>query len=114
MKATIPAILVAAALVMASAPAMAAAEKAAANDGATSVAEMMQRMQERQLRARLVKEGRWAQVRELDEDIAKRMREKQDAQYAKVNEDLDRNGNVEGAGQGALLNECGPDELHPR
>lgn len=111
MKTTIQSILVAAALVTASASGMAAAEEVTANNGATSVAEMMQRKQERQSRALLGTEGRWNQVRQLDEDNASRMREQQENRYTKVNEMLGRSGSGEGPDRGLLLNECAPDKL---
>jgi hypothetical protein len=111
MKTTIQSILVAAALVTASASVMAAAEGVAANNGATSVVEMMQRKQEHQLRARLVAEGRWDQVRQLDDDHAKRTGEEQETRYKKVNEGLGRSANVEGPDQSPLLNECDPGKL---
>ena len=111
MKVMVLSILVAAALVTASASGMAAAEGAAASNGATSVAEMMQRKQDRQLRAQLVTEGRSNKVRQMDESDAIHMREKQEYRYAKVNEVLGRTGNVGGPDRGPLLDECDPVKL---
>jgi hypothetical protein len=96
MKTTIQSMLVAVALVTASASGMAPAAEVAANNGATSVAEMMQKKQERHLRAQLVTESRPNPVRQLDEGNTTRKREKQENRYTKINKELGRRGNAEG------------------
>jgi hypothetical protein len=105
MKTTIQLLLIAAALAMASASGIAATEAVGANNGATSVAEMMQRKQDHQLRAQLVTEGRGNEVWQLDEDNARRMREKTEDRYTTVNKVLSRSSNVEGPDRVTPLNE---------
>jgi hypothetical protein len=103
MKTTIHLMLIAAALVMA--PASGMAEAAGANNGATSVAEMMQRKQDHQLRAQLVTEGRGNEVWQLDEDNARRMRDEKESRYTTLNRVLSRSSNVEGPDRGTPLND---------
>jgi hypothetical protein len=55
---------------------------------ATSVAEMLQRKQETQLREQLALQGRADAVRELDQAQAKRLEEQKERTLAKINEDL--------------------------
>lgn len=109
MKTAIQSILVAALLVTLSGPAAAAPE---ADNGATSVSEMMQRKHEHQMRAQLVAEGRWDQVRQMDEESAERLREKSDDRYTRTNEALGHAGKVRGADDVQIINECAPEKLH--
>ena len=111
MKTTIRLLLAAAVLAATSAAALAAAEGITDNNGATSVAEMMHRKHERQLRALLVSEGRADEVRQLDEDNATQMREEQENRYNKANAALARGGNADVQAQDPLLNGCDPYKL---
>ncbi len=114
MKTTIQLLLVAAALLTTSAPALAAAMEVTVNNSDTSVAEMMQSKQERQLRAQFVADGNWNEVRQLDEGKAARTREKQGNRYTKANEALGRTGSAKGPDQELLINECDTEKLRIR
>jgi hypothetical protein len=112
MKTTIQSLLVAAVLLTASAPGLTATAEPAAAHGATSVTEMLQRKHEHQLRAQLIAEGRWDEVRQLDTQHAMRMGEERENRYSKVNETLGHGSNAKGSGEGQLLNQCDPGKLH--
>ena len=56
----------------------------------SSVAEMLQLKQEHQLREQLVREGRWDEVRLLDEERARRQRAQAKQTLIKMNADLAR------------------------
>lgn len=88
-------ILVAAALLLAASGALAGGDNMSA-PGAPSVAEMLQRKQEHQLRGQLAKEGRWDEIRQMDQDQARRLHEQQEKIYMKENGRLSRSGTVEG------------------
>jgi len=78
--------------------------------GAPSVADMLQRKHEHELRAELVAQGRWDEVRKLDEESTRRLRERQEQSYDKLNQQLLRSGNVDGP-VSAVVNACEPDSL---
>jgi hypothetical protein len=111
-KTTIQSILVAAVLLTASAPGLAATAEPAAAHGATSVAEMLQRKHEHQLRTQLVAEGRLEEVRQLDAQHATRVQDERENRYSKVNETLGHGSNAKGRGEGQMLNQCDPAKLH--
>lgn len=111
MTTTIQTILAAAVLLTACASGAVAAEPAAANSGATSVSEMMQRKHLHKLRARLVAEGRTDEVRRLDESNAARLREEQENRYTKANEAIGRGSHAKRNGDLEMLNDCEPEKL---
>lgn len=75
----------------------------------SSVAEMLQLKQEHQLRAQLVKEERWDQVRQLDEAQAQRQRLKAKQTLTRMNAEFARESTsdvpLSGDGDGSF---CGP------
>ena len=81
--------------------------------GAPSVADMLQRKHEHEWRAELVAQGRWDEVRKLDEENARRLRERQEQSYDKLNQQLLRSGNVDGP-VNAIVNACEPDSVRLR
>jgi hypothetical protein len=61
----------------------------------SSVAEMLQRRQEHQLREQLAKEGRWDEVRQMDDEQLRRQQVQKKQALTKVNAELAREGTVE-------------------
>ena len=73
---------------------------AAGVDGApatrmSSVTEMLQRKQEHQLREQLVKDGRWDEIRELDEAQVRRQQVQIKQTLTRMNSELAREGSVD-------------------
>ena len=81
---------------------------------ASSVAEMLQKKQESRLRDQFVKEGRWDDVRTLEEAQARRERERQQKIVAQVNDDLARSARAETPATNALLDACDKETLRMR
>jgi Spy/CpxP family protein refolding chaperone len=106
-------IFVATALLLAASGAAAAADMPS-ETGATSVAEMLQRKQEHQLCDQLAREGRWDEIRQIDEEQTKRLREQQEKRYVTVNETLSRSNYVAGPGNETLVNECNRESMRLR
>lgn len=103
------AILIAAALLLA-ASGVQAGEDSPPTTGAPSVADMLQRKQEHQLREQLAREGRWDEIKKMDEDKARRLHEQLEKAYLKVNQQLSRSGNVDGP-VSTINNACEADSL---
>lgn len=61
----------------------------------SSVTEMLQRKQEHQLREELVKEGRWDEVRALDEAQVRRQQVQTKQTLSRMNTELAREGSVD-------------------
>jgi hypothetical protein len=61
----------------------------------SSVAEMLQRRQENQLREQLTREGRWAEVRQMDEEKLRRQQVLAKQTLTRINAELAREGTVE-------------------
>ena len=84
----------------------------AAADGpapASSVAEMLQRKQEHQLREQLAKEGRWDEVRQMDEEKLRRLQVQTKQTLTKLNAELAREGTVETQVNGdGVMSFCAP------
>ena len=101
-------ILIAAALLLTAASVQAGGDNTPAMR-ANSVAELMQRKQELLLREQLAKEGRWDEIRQMDEEQARRLQAHRNQSLKKLNEELAREGPVDapaGGGVGSLL--CDP------
>ena len=99
-------ILIAAALLLAAFSVPVVADSAPA-PGASSVAEMLQRKQEHQLREQLAKEGRWEEIRQMDEEQAQHQQIQKGQALNKVNEALARKDGADTAAGGAG-NLCDP------
>lgn len=113
MKSILTAIFTAVALSLAAAGAQ-AIEKATAVGGASSVADMQLRKQDADLRAQLVKEGRWEEIRNMDEVTARRLQAQRDQRYIQVNEALSHNTGAEGQLIDARALDCDPTTTHVR
>jgi hypothetical protein len=94
MKPTFTAILVAVALSLAAAGAQGAGSTTGGS-GASSVADMLQRKQESELRVQLVREGRSEEVRTLDEAKAQQLQTRREQVYLHVNAQLARGTSAE-------------------
>ena len=66
----------------------------------SSVAEMLQRKHEHQLREQLAKEGRWDEIRQMDEEQLRRQQVQTKQTLTKLNADLAREGTVDTAVNG--------------
>jgi hypothetical protein len=113
MKPTLAAVLFAAALSLPAAAAHAIDSKAAGS-GASSVADMQLRMQDTKLRAQLVREGRWEEIRKMDEVTAQRLQAQHDHRYVQTNEQLAHTAGPEGQIIDARAMDCDPDAMHVR
>ena len=87
MKTRLVAILVAAVFLALASTALADGNSSGVK-ASSSVAEMLQKRQESQLREQLVKEARWDEVRKLDEAQARRQQERQQKIVAQMNGQL--------------------------
>jgi hypothetical protein len=81
---------------------------------APSVAEMLQRKQQSQLRDQLVKEGRWDEVRQMDEEQARLLHERQQKVVAHMNEDLSRAVKFDVTPTSAVVDACDKETLRMR
>ena len=63
--------------------------------GTGSVADMLQKKQEQQVRAQLVNEGRWDEVRELDAAQLRRQQAQAKQTLSRMNTELAREGSVD-------------------
>ena len=108
MKSAMRSMLLAGALLTASAHGTAAPEVVTAGNGATSVSEMMQRKHARQLRAGLVADGLWNEVRQLDEHNAANALEQRENRIAAANAALSRGYSAGANGPDPSLNQCDP------
>ena len=79
--------------------------------GTSSVADMLQRKQETQMHEQLVREGRWDDVRKLDEAKAQRLQAQRDQVYLRVNAEMAHGGGNDGPKINARAIECDADEL---
>ena len=93
------------------APCAQAAPDSVAVKGTSSVADMLQRKQETQLHEQLVREGRWDEVRKLDEAKAERLQAQRDRVYLRVNSELAPKGGTDGPQIDARGIECDPNDL---
>jgi hypothetical protein len=82
--------------------------------GAPNVAEMLQRRQETQLREQLVKEGRWDEVRKMDEEQIRRQRERQQQVVTQMNEELSRGVEMDAPATASLVDACDKESLRMR
>ncbi|MEO7729135.1 MAG: hypothetical protein ABIS45_17935 [Burkholderiales bacterium] len=58
--------------------------------GASTVVGMQQRKRDIELRARLTRDGRWEEIRKLDEHSAQRLQSARQQRYVQVNAELAR------------------------
>ena len=78
-------------------------------EAAPGVAEMLQRRQESQLREQLAKEGRWDEVRRMDEEQVRRQQIQKKQTIIKLNAELAREGSVDTPTSGdGVFTICGP------
>ncbi len=110
MRPTFIATLIPVALSLAAAGAQ-GADSVTVGSGASIVADMLQRKQEAELRAQFIREGRWEDVRKLDEAKAQRLQAQREQVYLRVNEELARSGNVEEPLTHVRALACDPDAL---
>ena len=73
--------------------ALAAAEPP--SDAAPGVAEMLQRRHETQLREQFAKEGRWGEIRQMDEEQLRRQQVQKKQTITRLNAELAREGSVD-------------------
>ncbi len=111
MKPAITLIFAAVALSFAAAAAQAVDSTGA---GATSVAGMLQQKHDTELRAQLVSENRWEEIREMDLVIAQRLEMVHAAAYDRVNQQLAHKAGAAGSPLDARALECDPDVAHVR
>ena len=75
----------------------------------SSVAEMMQRKQENQLREQLAKVGRWDEIRQMDEEQLRRQQVQTKQTLTRLNVELAREGTVDTAVNGdGVASFCAP------
>lgn len=102
-------ILIALAALFASETALAAGETNLPGARTSSVAEMLQRRQEHQLRQQLVKEGRLDEVRELDEAQVRRQQVQTKQSLTRLNSELAREGAIDATINGdGVVSYCPP------
>jgi hypothetical protein len=82
--------------------------------GASSVANMLQRKHEAELRAQLVTAGRWDEIRKLDDATAQQLQVQREKRYQNVNEQLSHSTGVEGELIDARGLDCDSDATHVR
>ena len=104
--------LVAVALSLTTAGAQAA--NASAGSGASSVADMQWRKHDAELRAQLVDQGRWKEIRKMDEVTAQRLQVQHDQHYVQVNGQLAHRTGPDGQPIDARALDCDPDTMHVR
>ena len=86
-----------------------AAEEDAPASATPGVAEMLQRRQETQLREQLAKEGRWDEVRRMDEEQLRRQQIQKKQTITRLNAELAREGSVDTPTNGdGVFTICGP------
>ena len=97
-------------LILAAALLLAASGVQAGGEGprAASVAEMLQRKQEQQLREQLAREGRWKEIREIDEERVRQSQVQKKQSFTKINDDLARDGGVDTPVIDAMGTLCAP------
>ena len=93
MEANVRTLIGALALVCSMQPALAATDAPAS--AAPDVAEMLQRRHESQLRDQLAKEGRWDEVRRMDEEQLRRHQVSKKQTITRLNAELARDGSVD-------------------
>ena len=82
---------------------------------ASSVTEMLQRRQDSQRREQLVKEGRWDEVREIDDEHLRRQQVAKKQTITRLNAEFAREGTVDTATNGdGVFSICGPTRPPPR
>ncbi len=113
MKSILTAVLFAAALSLAATAAQAIDSKAA-ESGASSVADMQLRMQDTRLRAQLAREGRWEEIRKVDEVTAQRLQAQNDHRFVRANEQLSHSNGADGQPIDARAIDCDLDTMHAR
>jgi hypothetical protein len=110
MQMTMKSMLAAAVLMIVCVAETATAGEVVAVNGATSVAEMLQKKQQRLWRAQLAAEGRWDEVRQLDASIAMDLRKKEKIRYADANDQFAYGGKQSQPQQKAEYNDCVPNK----
>jgi hypothetical protein len=77
---------------------------------AGAVAEMLQRRQESQLREQLAREGRWEEVKRMDEEQLRRQLIQKRQNITRLNAELAREGKVDPTVSGdGVVSRCGPE-----
>ena len=113
MKPVITVIFAAVALTLAAGAAQ-AADNSSAGNGASSVAGMLQRKHDTELRAHLVSENRWEEIRQMDIVTAQRLAAQHDETYERVNQQLAHDAGADGLPIDARALQCDPDVTHVR
>ena len=112
MKTLLHAIYAAVTLLLTVAAAQAA--DSAAMQGARSVAEMLQRNNEAQLRSQYVREGRLDDVRKLDEARTQRVQARREQDFTRLNAELARNAGVDGPSIESRALVCEPEAIRTK
>ena len=77
--------------------------------GTSSVADMLQRRQENQLREQFVQAGRWDEVRRMDDEQLRRQQVQKKQRLTRFNAELAREGTVDSPLNGdGVFNSCAP------
>lgn len=82
--------------------------------GASSVAEMLQRKHDTELRAELVRDGRTEDISKLDAVTAQRAETQRGHAYEQVNAQFAKDAGADGAPLNARALDCDPDAMHVR
>lgn len=93
------------------APCVQAAPDSVTVRSTSGVADMLQRKQETQLHEQLVREGRWDDVKKLDEARAQRTQAQRDQIYLRANAEIAHGSGTDGPQIDARATDCDPADL---
>lgn len=112
--ATVPIMVIVAAVLLTAASSARSDENSPGIKAGPRVTEMLQSRQESRLREQLVKEGRWDEVRKMDEEQARRQQERQQKIVAQINEKLSRSAKTDSSATALIGDACDRESLRMR